>query len=219
MIESRLEKEISQIIASFQTQNIDSITASFENLTALNMLNAKYIIFDPSQPPLVNPYRLGNAWFVSEYSFANTADDEINALNSINPAKTAVIDKKFEQELAGLNIVPDSTAIISLTVCKPDRVSYKTKSQSEQLAVFSEVYYANGWEAFVDGKPVPHVRADWTLRAMRIPAGEHDVEFKFVPEGYYTARKISMASSALLILLLLGGIVFSIKNKLRSNEE
>jgi len=213
LIENRLQKEIMQIIQSFNSQNPDSIVASFEGLTALNMLNAKYIIYNPGQAPLVNPYRLDNAWFVQNYSFVNNADEEIVALNTINPQMTAVVDKKFENDLKGLAITPDSTASITMTGYKPDRVTYKAKVASEQLAVFSEIYYANGWEAYIDGKPVTHFRADWTLRALRIPAGEHEIEFKFIPHGYYTARTVSMASSALLILLLLGSVVMIIRRK------
>ncbi len=213
LIDYRLQNEIRQIAASFQSQNIDTIIGSFENLTALNMLNAKYIIFDPGQPPLANPYRLGNAWFVSGYEFVENADQEIEALNRINPKNSAVIDKKFENDLNGLNIQADSTANIVMTVYKPDRVSYKSNAKTEQLAVFSEIYYPHGWEAFIDGKPAAHFRADWTLRAMRIPAGEHEIEFKFIPEDYYLSRKISTASSALLILLLLGTIIMVLRKK------
>jgi len=203
LIEYRLQHEIKNIINSFSTQDIDSIMASFAPNNALNMLNTKYIIFDPQQPPLQNPYAMGNAWFVSEYSFVDNADQEIAAINKIDPRSLAILDKKFETTLQGLNITPDSTATISLTEYKPNYLKYKSSAQSEQLAVFSEIYYKRGWEAYVDGQPVDHVRADWTLRAMRIPAGEHEVEFRFVPHAYRTARGVATASSGVLVLLLL----------------
>lgn len=218
LIDYRLQNEIIQIIQSFNTQDQDSIIGSFKNLTALNMLNAKYIIYNPGQAPLVNPYCLGNAWFVQDYSFVNTADEEIAALNTLNPAKTAVIDKKFDADLQGLSIVPDSTASISMTLYKPDRVVYKAKTQAEQLAVFSEVYYAKGWEAYIDGQLVPHVRANWTLRALRIPAGEHEIEFKFIPHDYYATRNVSTASSIVLMLLIVGSIVMMIRQQNTSKE-
>ncbi|MDU1904276.1 MAG: YfhO family protein [Dysgonomonas sp.] len=203
LIEYRLQHEIKNIINSFSTQDIDSITASFAQNSALNMLNTKYIIFDPQQPPLQNPYAMGNAWFVAEYSFVDNADQEIAAINKINPYRSAVLDKKFEPVLQGLSITPDSTATIDLAEYKPNYLKYKSSARSEQLAVFSEIYYNRGWEAYVDGQPAQYVRADWTLRAMRVPAGEHEIEFRFVPHAYRTARGVATASSGVLVLLLL----------------
>lgn len=213
LIDYRITPEMGTIINSFQSQNLDSIIGSFKNLTALNMLNAKYIIYNPEQPPLENPYALGNAWFASNFWIVETADNEIAALNSINPRHDVVVNKKYKNELSGFTIQPDSTAVISMTTYKPDVITYKSNSNSEQLAVFSEVYYANGWEAYIDGKPAPHFLANWTLRAMRIPAGEHEIEFKFVPHTYYATRTVSRISSGLLILMLVGGIVMSIRKK------
>lgn len=207
LIEYRLSNEVEHIIGSFQSQNIDTITASFEGTPSLNMLNAKYVIFHPSQPPLVNPNAMGNGWFVNEYELVDNADAEIMALNTLDPLKTAVVDKRFEGELAGLNIVPDSTATITLTEYKPNRLTYKTKAASEQLAVLSEVYFSDGWQAYVDGQEVPHFRADWTLRALRVPAGEHEIVFQFEPKTYRLCRNVAAASSALLILLLVGILV------------
>ena len=213
LIEHRLGKEVDQIIGTFQSQNIDTIIASFEGTPSLNMLNAKYVIYHPSQPPLVNPHAMGNAWFVNEYKLVNNADEEILALNEIDPSKTAVVDKRFEGDLSGLNIAADSTATITLTEYKPNRLTYKSKAGSEQLAVLSEVYFSDGWQAYIDGKEVPHFRADWTLRAMRIPAGEHEIIFKFEPKGYHTSRTVATASSALLILLLIGVVVIPFVKK------
>jgi hypothetical protein len=207
LIDYNLQNEIASIIKSFDTQNIDSITEAFKANTALNMLNTKYIIFHPEQAPLVNPYAIGNAWFVSDYKFVDNADEEIAALQSTNLHTTAIIDKRFEQELKGLTITSDSTASIELTNYKPNNLKYRLSTQTEQLVVFSEVYYANGWEAYIDGKPASHFRADWTLRAMRIPAGEHEIDFKFIPHEYNTARTIASASSGLLLLLFIAGLV------------
>ncbi|MFV0538639.1 MAG: YfhO family protein [Dysgonomonas sp.] len=213
LIEHRLSKEVDQIIGTFQSQNIDTITASFERTPSLNMLNAKYVIYHPSQPPLVNPHAMGNAWFVNEYKLVNNANDEILALNEIDLSKTAVVDKRFEGELSALNIAADSTATITLTEYKPNRLTYKSKAGSEQLAVLSEMYFSDGWQAYVDGQEVPHFRADWTLRAMRVPAGEHEIIFKFEPKGYHTSRTVATASSALLILLLIGIVVMPFVKK------
>lgn len=206
LIDYRLQPEINRIIKSFDSQNIDSITNTFKANTALNMLNAKYIIFHPEQPPLQNPYAMGNAWFVEDYTFVDNADKEIESINTINPLKTAVLNKKFEADLSGFKIAPDSTAHIELTEYKPNLLKYKSSSKTEQLAVMSEIYYQNGWEAYVDGKETAVYCADWTLRAIRVPAGEHEIEFKFVPHKYNTARTVASISTAALLLLLIGGI-------------
>lgn len=215
LIDNRLDSEVNQIISTFSSQNIDTIMASFNKTKALNMLNAKYVIYHPEQPPLVNPNAMGNAWFVNEYKLVNNADEEIAAINALDPQTTAVVDKRFESELSGLKITPDSTATIELVSYKPDVLTYKTKAASEQLAVLSEIYFSNGWQAYVDGKEVPHFRADWTLRAMRVPAGEHEIVFKFEPQGYYNSRHVATASSAILVLLLIGIVIrpFVIKRK------
>ena len=215
LIDNRLDGEVNQIIGTFSSQNIDTIMASFNKTKALNMLNAKYVIYHPEQPPLVNPNAMGNAWFVNEYKLVNNADEEIAAINTLDPHTTAVVDKRFESELSGLKITPDSTATIELVSYKPDVLTYKTKAASDQLAVLSEIYFSNGWQAYVDGKEVPHFRADWTLRAMRVPAGEHEIVFKFEPQGYYNSRHVATASSAVLVLLLIGIIIrpFVLKRK------
>lgn len=217
LIDNRLLAELENIGASFKSQNIDSITAALKQNTALNMLNAKYIIFNPEYAPIVNPYAMGNGWFVNEYKFVNNADEEIASLSNLDAKQTAIIDKRFEKELEGLNIVPDSTATIEMTLYKPDILKYKSKAKGEQLVVLSEIYYANGWQAYIDGKEVPHFRADWTLRAMRIPAGEHEIEFRFEPKDYHTSLMVATASSGLLVLLLLGMVGFSIFKKKENN--
>ena len=191
----------------------DSISPMLGVTTTLNMLNAKYVIYHPELSPIVNPYALGEAWFVPSYKFVNNADEEIAALNTLNPLEMAIVDKRFEQELSGLNIVVDSTATIKMTEYKPNILKYKSKATTEQLAVLSEVYFSDGWQAYIDGKEVPHFRADWTLRAMRVPAGEHEIVFKFEPKEYTLSRTIATASSAALVLLLLGMLVMPFVRK------
>ncbi len=213
LIENRLDKEINHVINTFSSQNPDTIMASFAATTGLNMLNTKYIIYHPEQPPLPNPFAMGNAWFVQEYKLVNNADEELAALNTLDPLQTAVVDKRFESELSGLTIVADSAATIELTEYKPNMLKYKSKAAGERLAVLSEMYFSDGWQAYVDGKEVPHFRADWTLRAMRVPAGEHEVVFKFEPKAYDTSRMVATASSGILILLLIGMLIMPFVKK------
>ncbi len=177
------------------------------NEAVLNMLNTKYFIFPDKnkQPTLqINMGALGNAWFVKEVKLVDNADQEIDALTGFDPLKTAVVDKRFSNELQGLNIVPDSTATIELTEYKPNQLKYMYTAKTGQIAVFSEIYYDKGWNAFIDGKPAPYFRANYVLRAMVVPAGKHEIEFRFEPRVYFTGEKISFASSLILILLLFG---------------
>ena len=106
-----------------------------------------------------------------------------------------------------------------MTSYKPHEVAYKAKGSTEQLAVFSEIYYQPGWKAFVDGKETPHFRADWTLRAMRVPAGDHQIVFKFIPDQYIMATQVASVSSLLILLLLAGAIAWSVWNTLKKDKE
>ncbi len=187
------------------------------NLAVLNMLNTKYFITpDKEGRPSVrrNPLALGNAWFVSEVKMVDNADQELASLSddSFNPAELAVIDKRFSEELNGFQPVYDSTASILFLEYQPNYLKYATEASREQLAVFSEIYFANGWNAYVDGELQPHWRANYVLRSMRIPAGNHEVEFKFEPQVYYTGEKISLAGSILLVLFVLGGVAADIRS-------
>ena len=112
----------------------------------------------------------------------------------------------------------DSTATITLDSYRPNKLVYTTKANSEQLAVFSEIYYQPGWEATIDGKPASHFRADWILRAMLVPAGEHQIVFEFRPQGYITAAYITSFSSLIILLLLIGAVGYSIWKARKQKE-
>ncbi|MBN2214158.1 MAG: YfhO family protein [Bacteroidales bacterium] len=193
---------------NFSSGAIDSIMNKFN---ALNMLNTRYVIYNPEAPPLVNKHELGSAWFVNGYRLVENADEEIAALSEFNPANEALLDKRFEDRVKGFEPLSDSTADIFLATYLPNHLTYLSKSSNEQLAVFSEIYYDKGWKAFIDGNHAPYFRADYLLRAMRIPAGSHTIEFKFHPKSYYTGEKISLAGSVLLILMLIGAFAVEIR--------
>ena len=146
------------------------------------------------------------------------ADAEIAALNTINPLTTAVVDKRFANEVKGFTPQLDSTATITLDSYRPNKLVYTTKTNSEQLAVFSEIYYQPGWEATIDGKPASHFRADWILRAMLVPAGEHQIVFEFRPQGYITAAYITSFSSLIILLLLIGAVGYSVWKARKQKE-
>jgi hypothetical protein len=220
LIDRRLTKEIQSLIANLQTA---TTTAAFipvyENCPTLNMLNAKYIVYHPEQAPLVNPHINGNAWFVQSYRFTDTPDDEMAALETLNPKTEAVLDRQFENTLAGLQLIPDSTASIEMTAYYPDKVEYRSSSAQTGLAVFSEIYYKNGWKAFIDGEPTPISRADWLLRALVIPAGEHRIEFVFDPDDVQLAGTVTTVFSGLLLLLVIGSIVYAVGKSLKRKQQ
>ncbi len=217
LIDHRLSHEIYQtIIPSLQkASSMEDLSVVLSQCHSLNMLNAKYIVYSPEQPPIVNPFAFGSAWFVDGFKVVENADQEIAALNEINPLTTAVVDKRFAEQVQGLQIVPDSSATMVLDVYKPDRLEYTSKAASEQLAVMSEIYYDHGWKAYIDGKPAPYFRVDWTLRGMRIPAGEHKIEFKFEPDKYNQATMLGSISSGIILLLLLAAIGYYFWSKSR----
>src|SRR4030095_735545 len=154
-----------------------------------------------------------NAWFVSDMKIVNNADEEMTALNQVDPAKTVIIDKRFSSHVNGFKPSTDSSATIVLESFGLNDLVYKTKSSAENIAVFSEIYYQPGWDAFIDGKKADHFRCNYILRGMRIPAGEHTIEFKFEPASYYAGEKVAMAGSGLVLLLLIGVVVRDLMNR------
>ncbi len=211
LIDHRLIVEMNSIVQTAQTsQSVQGIMGAFANTPTLNMLNTRYVIVDPGQPPIMNPYAYGNAWFVQGIMIVDNADAEIKALDTINPLKTAVIDRRFETDVKEFIPVVDSTATIQLDSYRPNKLIYSSRTSSDQLAVFSEIYYQPGWKAYIDGKPAPHFRADWTLRAMIVPAGEHEIMFEFYPDAYVKAAYVESYSSFFILLLLIAAIGYSL---------
>ncbi|MDR0544895.1 MAG: YfhO family protein, partial [Odoribacteraceae bacterium] len=173
----------------------------------LNMLNTKYVIIDPNAPPLENTSAFGNAWFVAEHELVGGAIEEVEALRRADPARTAVIHQQFAPLLSHFHL--DDSATIQLTKYAPNRLQYATSASTPQLALFSEVYYPHGWQVTVDGEPAEHFRANYILRGMIVPAGEHVIEFRFEPRSNRLGAMVSAVSSSALILLFLVFVIFS----------
>ena len=192
------------------------------NTKVLNMLNTRYLITQSEKGPqaVFNPDAMGNCWLVSNYSMVDNADEEIMSLNAFNPAKELVVDKRFADQVNGFVGSVDSLARIKMTQYSPNGIQYEYQSANEQLAVFSEMYYQPGWNAYVDGKLSPHFRANFVLRAMRLPAGKHKIEFKFEPKAFYVGEKISLFSMLLFFAMVLGAVAWTLKiNRKASNNE
>lgn len=193
---------------------------SRNNLQVLNMLNTKYVIVPGADGQPVaqrNPEALGNAWFVKQIVWAKNADDEMSMLDHMNTRDSVVIDSRYKSAVSS-NPVFDSTATISLIANNLNEISYNSNTASPQFAVFSEVYYNQGWKAFVDGQEVPYARVNYALRGMPVPAGKHTILFRFEPAAYYIGMKLSISSYLVMLLLLTGGIILNFRmNKV--NEE
>ena len=193
---------------------IDFYLSRHINPNVMNMLNARYVVMQGQNgQPMVqrNPQALGNAWFVNAYQLVDDPNAEILALNNFNPADTAIINKCFAAMVQGKNLERDSNSVIVMEHQKPynpDYVVYKTKTNKEQLAVFSEVYYAPDWRAYIDGKPADYFRVNYILRAMVVPAGEHKIEFKNEAPLMHKLDKISVVFSLLFVLAVAGSLVW-----------
>lgn len=201
-IERSLYKDIQFIAKNLQSDQLDV----FKRTPSLNMLNTKYVIINPQAQPLPNKYALGHAWFVDKVNVVPTADAEINALQELNPSIEAVVNEKYSEIINKYILKRDSTATIQLDEYRANYLKYSAKSSTNQLAVFSEIYYPKGWEAYINGEKVEYINANYVLRALPIPAGDHIVEFKFHPKSYYFGNKISLGSSLLLLLLMIGAL-------------
>lgn len=202
-------------------QEIISHHIAQNNMDVINMLNTKYFIVNvqDSEPQVrQNPGALGNAWFVDSYRIVENANEEIDALGDFDPSTEAIIDKRFESFVSGKNFSADTAKAILLESYHPNRLSYIYMARSEQLAVFSEMYYDKGWKAFIDGEEVPHFRVNYILRGMVLPSGEHTIEFRFEPDSYFKGNKIASASSYILFLLLIGAIGWEIRQRKQPEE-
>ncbi len=194
------------------------------NMHVLDMLNTKYImVADPkTKEPMVqrNPGALGNAWFVNEIKWVKNADEEMAALTNFDPKNTLVVDERYKKEIPDNAIGNDSAKMIKLLEYTPNHLKYATNSSANQVAVFSEIFYDNkkGWNAYLDGKVVEHFRADYVLRALAVPAGAHNIEFKFEPKSIVEGNKISYAGSFLLFIFVFGTLGFSGYKKMKEIE-
>ncbi|MGB3619070.1 MAG: hypothetical protein WBA12_13200 [Catalinimonas sp.] len=197
---------------------------SRNNRQVLNMLNVRYFIVagEGGQPTVRrNSQAYGNAWFVRDYQLVPDADAEIAALDGTDLQRTAVVDERFAPQLEGVAPAYDPAATIELTEYAPNRLTYRTRADAPQLAVFSEIYYNqfDDWQVMVDGQPADHLRANYVLRAMPVPAGEHTITFEFVPQTYNALQPVDLIFSILLVAGLLGAAGYLVWRSLRRTPE
>ena len=216
MIERHISPEMQaayQAIAAAGGE-MDSVDAS--KFRVLNMLNTKYFIFPAGQQgqtaPVLNPYANGNAWFVKNVQYVDNANQEIDALKSILPAETAVVDVRFKDVLKGTDdAYKDSLSTIRLTSYEPNRLVYETENAGDGIAVFSEIYYPDGWQATIDGQAAELGRADYILRTMYVPAGKHTIEMRFDPKSLHVTESIAYGALALLVIGIIAAVLIARK--------
>ncbi|RYD86405.1 MAG: hypothetical protein EOP54_30420, partial [Sphingobacteriales bacterium] len=213
-----VEKNISTIIKSLDHEDM-VLTSPYP---ILDLLNVKYLILqsnDGQDVPVTNPFANGPAWFVSSVKPVATPDEEFKSLEKLDSRNVAVINKtKFAEAVAKTAFTKDSTATIKLDSYEPNHLVYTSKNANEGLAVFSEMYYANGWNAYIDGKVTPHYQADYVLRALKVPAGTHKIEFKFEPQVVKTGSTITLVSFIILLGLIGAGVWYERKKTVVSGQ-
>ena len=210
MIEHHISPEM-QAIATAGGE-MDSVDAN--KFRILNMLNTKYFIFPAGQQrqtvPILNPHAYGNAWFVNKVQYVNNANEEIDALDSIIPTETAVVDARFKDVLKGTTeSYKDSLSSIRLTSYAPNRLTYETNNAQDGIAVFSEIYYPDGWHVTIDGQPAELARADYILRTMYVPAGQHTIEMRFDPTSLHVTEGIAYGALALLVIGIIVAVLIA----------
>ncbi len=186
------------------------------NLQVVNMLNIKYIIQQNEDRQLgvqENPSANGPAWFVENLKFVDGYKEEFEALNTIDTKKTAVIQNDFKAALENYHPVKDSVSTVSISKTDPDHLSYNVYAKNQGFLVFSETYYKDGWNAYIDGNPETIYPVNYMLRGLKIPVGQHTVEFKFEPQVVQTGSTITLASSIIFCLLFLGALFLEFKNR------
>jgi hypothetical protein len=185
------------------------------SLQVINMLNTKYFLIpggdEQGNIPLANKQANGNAWFVSSLKTVASADSEIVGLFNVNTKTQAIVNQKYQSEL-GLKSTYNSGGTIKLLSYKPNNLQYESDNSQEGFAVFSEIYYPKGWNAYIDGQLKPHANVDYVLRGLNIPAGKHKIEFKFEPQSYKTGGTIALIGSILVLLTVAFGIYLNKKN-------
>jgi len=219
MIEHHISPEIQKLGSNLRSiKSQGDIDNALKGLNAINMLNAKYIIYNPGTAPIVNTQAMGNAWFVNNFKLVANADEEIDNINKIDIKSTAVVDKQFGKYITSSNFTKDSLSTITLKSYTPNKLVYQSNTKNNQLAIFSEIYYPKGWVAKIDGKETPYFRANYILRSMIVPAGSHEIVFEFKPKSYSIGSKISLISSILLILAIAGAAFFEYRKRSKAKN-
>jgi hypothetical protein len=208
LIDRCISEEYNDIITRLRAGSRD-----FSDLTALNMLNTKYLLAGNTRNHVLeNEHALGNAWLVNNVVTVNNPDEEILTTCETDPAQMAVVDvSRFPMSRTSFN----AEGTVQLVEYEPNQLTYQAQLSDEAFVVFSEVYYPKGWQVTVNGEEADHIRANYILRAMVLPAGNHTIEFTFRPQSYVVGNTVMLISSAIILLIFIGAIAFEVRRRIR----
>ena len=191
----------------------EDMIQSLSQLKVINMLNTKYIIYNPNSQPFQNPFAFGNAWTVNNIQWVDTPNEEIDAIASTDLLHTAIMNKEFEQLAGNYSLADSAKGQIELTEYKPNKLTYNYNAICDQLVVFSEIWISKGWKMTVDGQEHPLLRANYLLRCALIPSGEHEIVMEYKPKAYSICNRVVFISSLIMVLGLVAALVFTFKPK------
>ncbi|MBK7556706.1 MAG: hypothetical protein IPI55_19550 [Flavobacteriales bacterium] len=218
MIEFHLSPEIRDFGAGIRgATSMQEVNDVLAQQPALNMLNTRYLIIDPTKAPIRNLHALGAAWFVEQVKWVKNSDEEIQAINGLQPDSVVVVDERYRADLPQ-PAVSDPSATVELKQYASDRMEYTCRSASGGVIVFSEIWYGPDWVATIDGQPAPYVRANYILRAMNVPAGEHSIVFQVQSRTFTAGGTISLIGSLLVMLIAAGALYMDWKKSSTSGS-
>lgn len=218
VINQYLSQEVKQFNTIFKNANTEaSLIQGLQQQKVLNMLNTKYIIYNPDAEPLENPCAFGNAWIVNNIHWVDNPNEEFNAIANTDLRKTAITHTEFKEQLS--NYHPSETeGSIALTDYRPNQVTYRFDAPEDKLVVFSEIWTSKGWTLKIDGKEHPLLRANYLLRAALIPSGQHEIVMHYEPRIWRIGGIISLISSSMILLGVFGAIIYSWKKAKANNS-
>jgi hypothetical protein len=223
MIDNYMMAEVQQINNSLRDPQatISSVTSVISSMETLNMLNTRYIIIDQQQAPLLNPKAMGPAWFAENIKVVQTANEEIDEIEKNDLDFTTIVHEDFSDQIQGLSSGKPSVTSdeIKLVEIEPNYLKYTSKSSDRRLAVFSEIWYPHGWKVYIDGEETDYIRANYILRALPVPSGNHEIEWKFEPASLKTGQMVALVSSIIVLLLIGAWIFFKVRRSSRGETK
>ena len=205
-----------------KAQTAQDLMLSLEQQKVVNMLNTKYVIYNPNAQPFPNPYAMGNAWVAKDIQWVDTPNDEIDAIGTTDLQHTAIVNKEFEQQIGNYRLTDSILPEITLVDYKPNKLTYRFNgvptgsTASNFLVVFSEIWTSKGWTMYVDGQEQPLMRANYILRSALIPSGDHEIVMEYAPKAWTVGNTVSFVSSLIMILGLIAALVYT--GRLKSME-
>jgi hypothetical protein len=210
IITQYLSNELNQLRSA---KTSEELIQALSRQEVLNMLNTKYIIYNPNSQPFQNPFAFGNAWIVNGIQWVDTPNEEIDAIASTDLQHTAILNKEFKQQIGNYNLIDSIMGDITLMEYKPNKLTYSFNANKDQLVVFSEIWTERGWKMTIDGQEHPLLRANYILRCALIPNGKHEIVMEYTPKAYTVGNTVVFVSSLIMIVGLIVALIFTFKPK------